>query len=240
MRKRALCLLLTVLAIGGSAAPARAEIAWWDYLEQMSGPGPFDRRGPLGVFTIDSAFACRLAAPQDGGSRWITLKSSDCLLSPTRTGARRVQDFFALRVGATSTDETRPLFEDRSEELRGKVTAWVIDVRFKRRLDAAIVLAAGGGMIFFTGDTLDNHVVRPTVTPLSVEFTPLGLFHRTEPQRYDGLVGLRFEQMAVLGGLQATDFNRASTSPFKSDNIDLIRRFSITVDISPFVFPRSR
>ena len=77
------------------------------------------------------------------------------------------------------------------------------------------------------------------MTPLSVVFTPIGLLHRNEPQKYDGLLGLRFEQIAILGGLERR-ISTASTSSFQSDNIDLIRRFSITVDISPFVFPRSR
>ena len=157
---------------------------------------------------------------QEGGSQWIFVNSPDCVLDPTRKGDRRVTDFFAIRLGATSTEANKALFQDRPGELPGTVTAWTIDARFKRRLDAAIVLAAGAGVIFFTGDTIDQHVARPTVTPLSVEFTPIGLFHRLNPQKYDGLLGLRFEQMAVLGGLAATDFNRTSTSSFKSDNID--------------------
>ena len=101
-------------------------------------------------------------------------------------------------------------------------------------------MAAGGGVIFFTGDTIDHRIARPTVTPLSIVFTPIGLFHRTNPQKFDGLLGLRFEEIGVLGGLTAKDFNRNSTSEFQADNIDLIRRFSITLDISPFVFPRLR
>jgi hypothetical protein len=240
MRKRSLCLLFVLLAFGASATPARAEIAWWDYIEQMSGPGPFYKRGPLGVFSIDTAVACRLAAAQEGGSRWIFVNSTDCALDPTRRGARRVQDFFTVRLGATSTEGDQPLFSDRPEELQGKVTAWTIETKFKRRIDASIELGAGAGIIFFSGDTIDHRIVRPTVTPLSVLFTPIGLLHRTDPQKFDGLVGLRFEQMAVLGGIEARDFNRASTSPFRTDNVDLIRRFSLTVDISPFVFPRTR
>jgi len=238
------CLAFVLLTIGGSAAPAYAEIAWWDYIEQLSGPGPFTQSAGLGVFTVDTAVACRLAESREGQSRWLTLKSRDCLLSPTRVGPRRVQDFVALRVGSIATGKSRPLFEDRPEELRGSVTAWTIEARFKRRLDPSIALAAGGGVLFFTGDTIDRGVARTVLTPLSVEFTPIGLFHRTNPQdqrhRYDGLLGLRFEQMVVVGGLEARDFNQSSTSSFKSDNLDPIRRFSITVDISPFVFPKSR
>jgi hypothetical protein len=240
MRRALLGLGLAVLGIVCHPAPARASISWWDYLEEMSGPGPFDKHGPLGVFTIDTGVACRLANPQDGGSRWVFVTKAECLLDPTRTGSKRVQDFFAVRLGASSTDASEPLFQDRPGELRGKVTAWTIDLRFKRRLDAALVLAAGGGVLFLTGDTIDQKIARPTVTPLSVEFTPLGLLHRTAPQKYDGLVGLRFEQMVILGGLDARDFNQASTSAFHTDKTDLIRRFSITVDISPFVFARSR
>jgi len=237
---RWVCLAVVLLAIGGSAAPASAEIAWWDYIEQLSGPGPFTQSGPLGVFTIDTGVVCRLVESQEGRSRWISARSPDCLLSPTRVGRRRVQDFVALRVGAVNTDNNLPLFEDRPEELRGSVTAWTIEARYKRRLDAAIALAAGGGVLFFTGDTIDHGVARTVLTPLSVEFTPIGLFHRTSAQKYDGLIGLRFEQMVVVGGLEARDFNPRSTSSFKSDDLDPIRRFSITVDISPFVFPKSR
>jgi hypothetical protein len=244
MRKLLVCVGFAALAIMVMPTLAHAEIAWWDFLEQMSGPGPFYKRGPLGIFTVDAAVACRLAESTDrsaaGGSRWIFTNQADCALDPTRRGPRRVQDFVAVRLGATATEGNRPLFSDRSDELQGKVTAWTLEARFNRRLDASIALAAGAGIIFFTGDTIDHHIVRPTVTPLSVEFTPIGLFHRTSPQKFDGLFGLRFEQMVILGRLEAKDFNRTSTSPYQTDNVDLIRRFSITVDISPFVFPRSR
>ena len=40
MRKLSLCLLVTMWAIGGLPATAHAGIAWWDYIEQLSGPGP--------------------------------------------------------------------------------------------------------------------------------------------------------------------------------------------------------
>jgi hypothetical protein len=250
MKKLLVCIGLAALAVVVAPAPAHANISWWDFIEELSGPGPFFKRGPLGVFAVDTAVACRVAAPPDGGqtaarpadggSGWIFVNSADCALDPTRRGPRRVTDFFLVRVGATATESNRPLFSDRPGELQGKVTAWTIDTRFTRRLDASIELAAGAGIIFFTGDTIDHRIVRPTVTPLSVVFTPIGLAHRTNPQKYDGLFGLRFEQMAVLGGLKATDFNSTSRSSFTSDNIDLIRRFSVTVDISPFVFPRSR
>jgi hypothetical protein len=245
MKNLLVCIGLALLGIVAAPAPAHANIAWWDFLAELSGPGPFDKRGPLGVFTIDTAVACRLdgadrTTRQEGGSPWIFLNSKDCLLDPTRRGPRRVNDFFAVRLGATNTEGDRRLFGDRPEELQGKVTAWTIDGRFTRRLDAALVVAAGGGVIFFTGDTIDHHVMRPTLTPLSIMLTPIGLFHRTNPQKFDGLLGLRFEEIAILGRLEAKDFNRTSTSSFQSDNIDLIRRFSITLDISPFVFPRSR
>jgi hypothetical protein len=245
MKKGLVCVGLAFLAVVAMPAPARAGIGWWDYLEEMSGPGPFDRRGPLGIFTVDTGVACRIDAPAANdqavrGSRWVFANSADCALDPTRSGPRRVTNFFSVRLGASSTEDNRPLFSDRPNELQGKVTAWTVEAKFTRRLDASIELAAGGGVIFFTGDTIDHRIARPTVTPLSVVFTPIGLFHRTNPQKYDGLIGLRFEEIGVLGGLQATDFNRRSTSSFQSDNIDLIRRFSITIDISPLVFPGSR
>ena len=101
-------------------------------------------------------------------------------------------------------------------------------------------MAAGGGVIFFTGDTIDGRVVRPTVTPLSVHVHADRAPSPNDPQKFDGLFGLRFEEIGILGDLEAKDFNQRSTSTFRSDNIDLVRRFSITVDISPFVFPRSR
>ncbi|MEP7309443.1 MAG: hypothetical protein ABJA98_28390 [Acidobacteriota bacterium] len=245
MRKRIVCAGLALMGALALPAPARASIGWWDYLEEMSGPGPFSKRGPLGIFTIDTGVACRIDTPASSdqagrGSRWVFINSADCALDPTRRGPRKVTDFFSVRLGATSTEGDRPLFSDRSRELQGKVTAWTVEAKFTRRLDAAIELAAGGGIIFFTGDTIDHQIARPTVTPLSIVFTPIGLLHRHSPEKFDGLVGLRFEQIAVLGGLTAKDFNRTSTSSFQSDNIDLIRRFSITLDVSPFVFPRSR
>src|SRR4051812_43224535 len=124
MKKLLVSVGLAALAIVGAPAPAHANIAWWDFIEQLSGPGPFDRRGPLGIFTIDSAVACRLAEGQDGRPQWVFL-SRDCSLEPPRRGTKRVMDFVAVRIGATSTDD-EPLFQDRPDELRGKVTAWTL------------------------------------------------------------------------------------------------------------------
>ena len=106
MKKRSLCVLFTLLAIGGSPAPAHAEIGWWDYLEQMSGPGPFDRRGPLGIFTIDTG--CRAAgarrAARSGGSRWIFLNSTDCAARARREDGREAGAGFLLAAAWRHVD----------------------------------------------------------------------------------------------------------------------------------------
>ena len=53
MRKALLSMLFTAVAFCGSTAPANAGIGWWDYLEQLSGPGHFWFKG----FILDGTVA---------------------------------------------------------------------------------------------------------------------------------------------------------------------------------------
>ena len=236
MRKLLVCVGCSpLLAIVGAPRRRTPILRWWDYLEQMSGPGPFDKRGPLGIFTIDTAVACRLAESPTGDPAGRRLavdfpEQRGLRCSIRREEApRRVQDFFAVRLGATSTDDERPLFQDRPEELQGKVTAWTIDVRFKRRLDAAIV--AGGRRRHHLlhrrhdrspdrapdGDTRSASSSRRSVSCTGRARRSTTVCWDCGSSRWRSSAGSR---------------RRISTGPrrrhFKSDNIDLIRRFSIT------------
>ena len=242
MRKALLSMLFTAVAFCGSTAPANAGIGWWDYLEQLSGPGHFWFKG----FILDGTVACRFADSDDKNGTWvpISLKDRSCFLEPTkkRGDNKTAKEYFSVRYGFMRSWADEPLFEDRPNEItQGHVTVQVVEGLFMWQANAALAVGAGGGWIRLSGDQVVDAngattvVSRPTVKLVSIAFTPIGVTHLITPAARDAWITFRFEETAILKGLTAKEFNTASTSSFLTDKTDLVGSMSVVFDLRSLI-----
>jgi hypothetical protein len=147
------------------------------------------------------------------------------------TNAPDVKSIFDIRAGRITT-ESKALFSDTPRtELVGTVAANTIQGYFMRRLQPSFALGVGAGVLWFSGDQLEGRPVRFIFTPVSVAFTPLALFLSKAHATQAGFLAIRFEEIAVVGSLRASDFNKNSTSSFETGS-DLVRSVSVTVDVT--------
>lgn len=225
--------------------PALAHGGFWDWLEELSGPGPF--RGVM----FDVRPLCFVAAERAG----TTSEQATGYGNPFRSGANlppaqlvcqanhavtdpqtniryRLAGYMEVRGGIAWSD-SQPLFSDRPGELTGVVRAQAGQLFFMRQVDRAVALGAGAGAIHFSGSTVPGGPTRFVMTPLAVAFSPLKLF-MADDRPGGGFITLRFDEVAIRGNLRAADFNPASTSTFQSKRVDLVGSFAITVDVLAF------
>ena len=218
-------LLVATIVVGGLVLPrpAYAHAGWWDWLDAMSGPGPFSN----GIM-LDMRLACRIEkdqpATQDDAS-WAPFSNLDCL-----TSSRKVKGYFEVRGGRVTTDE-KPLFSDAPNERRGRVAAHLVSGLFMRQFDPTFALGTGAGWIWFSGVNVQGHPGRFAFTPVSIAFTPLKVF--APSSRKAGFIVIHAEEIAILGRIKATDFDPASKSSF-STNSDLVTSIAVTLDFGVF------
>ncbi|HUR20456.1 MAG TPA: hypothetical protein VMZ90_06580 [Vicinamibacterales bacterium] len=212
--------VMTIL-LASLAAPrsAYAMAGWWDWLDAMSGPGPFSNG-----FMLDMRLACRIEKDQpttQDDATWVPFKNLDCL-----TNSRKVKGYFEVRGGRVTTDE-KPLFGDAPNEPKGRVAAHLVSGMFMRQFDPTFAVGTGVGWIWFSGTNVKGHPGRFAFTPVSLAFTPLKLFAPSSAKA--GLIVIRAEEIAILGRMKATDFDPASKSSFNT-NSDLVTSIAVTFD----------
>ncbi len=167
-----------------------------DWLDKLSGPGPFTNAGLLLDFRlfceIDvdrnlNPLIANLNPPPDGRQNafgeqtvWVapSFKRGDSLGRQCLTGAlannktNLVKSYLEVRGGRISTPR-QPLFSDVPGELIGTVAATQVMGIFMRQVNPLLAVGAGAGVIWFSGDNVDGH---PS-TSLSPLLAPQ--FHRS-------------------------------------------------------------
>jgi len=143
-----------------------------------------------------------------------------------------VSGYVDVRYVRATTADDQPLFNDRPDELKGKLTAHTLQVLVMHRVMPAVAIGAGLGFIALNGPNLNQSVHSLTLTPFSVAITPLRFLGAESgwKGKLSRLVTFNFEEIAVMGSFKATDFNSASTSRF-SATTELHRSYSLVVDL---------
>jgi hypothetical protein len=227
-----LCLLVFPVA-------SYAHVGWWDWLGELSGPGPFHHRGQ----TYDWRVLCRVQRTSlKGGGVWAAdgkklARNPDmfagqapsvklgrqlvgqvlpCSSTPgytDRASGDRVSDYVEVRYGSVRSGDQQ-VFQDDDSSV-GIVTARHVQATVFHQFERlrGVSLGAGAGLIWFKGKPLDRSPARLTITPIAIAIKPIEIFKQIPGS---DLVILRIEATRIIGGMKATDFVTTSTSSFSS------------------------
>jgi len=200
---RVTCLMVVVLACGGR--PAEARWAFLDWMEELSGPGPFTG-GPGLVATVCNFRDLRGAFSED--------KRKPCF-------------YFDFRhVEAKDSDNFREF---------GEVGATSYDFGATWQLYRPIEVGVGGGFVRFAanGESTTKFtlaVPRLAVKPLLM-LTPTRHWGGTWA-KWASVPKLYVRESVILGNLKATDFGVApGLSTFDVDN-DQVTSFGLMLDFT--------
>jgi hypothetical protein len=192
MKRSRLLLLVGIFAVWPSLASAQD--GWFGWLEQLSGPGPFHGGGA----------AVRLFCVLEDG------KVTRCFTDQNADRNNPIRGVFELRASWLTSGDN-PRFRDTPADTRSVHAFW-IDPVFFVRVDRALDVGAGAGLIRFSGDGF-NPLYRMTFTPVSVSFVPFAFAQPGDAglRRWARVVRLRFEETYLTKGFTGADFGSTDT-----------------------------
>jgi len=235
MKRSPRLVMMTLVAALVAPSSAYAAAGWWDWLDKLSGPGPFSRG-----WLVDHRLFCQVEEKgavtnaMGENSTWTSSLAKGelgkaCLINAHSSDKKNlVRSYFEVR-GGRITSEDQPLFSDVPGELVGTVAAHQVMGVFMRQIDPMVAVGAGAGWMWFSGDNVDGHPGWFVVTPFSAAVSPLKLIPKINPQRASA-VSIRVEAMLLVGGLEAHDFNARSSSTFKTGG-DFVTSVSLMFDL---------
>jgi len=187
-------LLTAALILVPSAAQAQV---WWDFIESLSGPGPFQGAG----FYVRLACGKADSFSRDLEINWVHQCFDD--------SDPRIQHVIEVRGLFPTSSESRPRLLVSPADTR-PVHAHKWDGVASFRIHPSLDVGAGGGAIRFTGEDV-NEDWRPTIIPLSVTYTPLALKGGTS--RIGRIFRIRLETMYIPFGFTGADWGQPGLSP---------------------------
>ena len=200
MRKR-LWAFLICLALW----PGVAHAAWWGFLQELSGPGPF-----WGLGDSVRVLCVRDTSP---GSEITT-----CLRGTDPDTIRQVVN---VQYGVQWSGGER--FGDVAGDA-DRVFAFRLEPTYHFRVHPALDIGPGVGLLRLSGSGFAP-LYRLSVTPISLAFTPGRLDGGTSTR--SGLVRIRFDELYLPVGFSGADFGNAVTTYATSHEW----LSSVTVDI---------
>ena len=220
MRIRTL-MLLGAFALWPSVASA--QWGWLEFLEELSGPGPF--KG----YTVGLRLVCTRA--DDRG----TLSTSAWGLCLSDNDPR-FRQLVELRGAYLWTGEgDRPRFEDAPADKRA-VKAFRLESTAAVRLSPMLDIGAGVGFVRFWGEGFDP-LWRPSLIPISVTFTPfaIGVNPNAAGSALKRAFKIRLEEKYFPIGFTGADFGHPESS-YTTDG-DWVFSAGLVVDVG-FLFDR--
>lgn len=187
-----------ILAAALLLAPSTAQAqVWWDFIESLSGPGPFQGFG----------FYVRVACGTGGDvRRGLEIMWAHECFDDSRSDIRYVVEVRGLFPGS---DDTRPrLLVSPADTRPVGIRKW--DGVASYRVLPSLDVGAGGGAIKFTGEDV-NEQWRPTIIPFSVTYTPLALADASH--RYGRIFRIHLETVYIPFGFTGADWGQPGLSP---------------------------
>jgi hypothetical protein len=215
-------LLVALVAACALLLPVRASAQSdiLDWLEQLSGPGPFH-----GYFmSASSRVFCTI---DDGGgtvARWCFDDTSD-----------KIRSVMTAEFAFASSD-SNIRFADATTEAQNTlpVHATRVLVNYQYRFHPMVDLGVGVGAIIFSGEDFTNQT-HPVLTPLTLTFTPLG-FLKGDHAKWGRVLRIKYSERFILGDIRAADFHSLVSKYVK--NGEWNSGISIGVDFWPFAVRR--
>jgi hypothetical protein len=217
--KRWLLIVLAATCALARPASAYAQGDFLDWLEGLSGPGPFH-----GYFrSVNSRALCTL---NDGGKHsvdWWCGNDTD----------QRIKTVLGVEVAWPDSD-AHIRFADATSELQntGRVRATRVLFNYYYRFNSMLDVGVGAGWITFTASDFDNQV-HPILTPFTLTFTPFGFVHDEKYARLGRVFRVKFSERYILRDILAKDFGSNISKYFQSGG-EFNRGISFGVDFWPF------
>lgn len=190
---------------------ASAQDGWWEWLEKLSGPGPYQGVGVgVRVFCIldDYSVVSCLSDRRDEIRHLVTVRAA--FLS--------------------SGDNTR--FSDAPTDTE-TVRIFRLEPVYLWRAHPALDLGVGLGFMRFSGVGFDS-LYRFTLTPLSITFTPGAVPTSVAGRRAARLVRLRYDVTFVTQGYTGADFGNTTTT--FSSGAETLSSFKIVFDVGSLIW----
>jgi hypothetical protein len=248
MRRIGLTLLLSAML--PLLLPVHAS-AFWRWLDELSGPGPFNGAEFDTRLYCFAKVAPRASNDTQTGEQSYRYRDGDnvrtfalpgaishCMFGKVDRTKRRYASF-NLPISYQRTHRTNLEF-DEEPDLRRRVNVFSLRPAFWIRPARSVEVGAGFGYYRFWGTRFDGFN-RVSVEPLQFDVKPVALIrdlvHGSKPllgipdSQYDQIISLRTAFIVFPQGFSAEDF-RARPGTFNVD-VDKLWTFSVMVDLEP-------
>ncbi|MGE0592811.1 MAG: hypothetical protein AB7G23_08595 [Vicinamibacterales bacterium] len=254
MSVRVLARVLLALVCAWSSQLGAAQAYDWDFLDRLSGPGPFRGHGYFYRFgclsRIDDGDDTRTAltflspiprvrqelpliAPGASAETWAAYDCArDALYQQPGLTApeRRYLGYMSVTYTSLGSSEN-VLYPDAPAADENQVRIHRLELAYTHRVNSVLAVTGGLGVGIFTGDAFDTFA-RVWVSP-SVEVTPLAVFGSNRKLR---ALKVRTLAGAFAPGFDTNDFCRESGScadarPDFRSGFEALKRFSVFVDV---------
>jgi hypothetical protein len=200
-----------VFAAAFLLVPAMAHASWIDWLERLSGPGPFIGTGPdLNLLCIDE-------------NNNVEFCGNPLTASKAREGGKKIKQT-AQVTPEIFIKWPGQRFDDTSNDDRS-VRILKLSTLYEYRFDNGFSLGAGVGVWRFSGDGFDSFN-RFDITPVSAN---IGLFQNSDKLKpWRMILQLHY----IKEGFKATDFDPASTSHYNTNGGEWLASIGVNYDLT--------
>ncbi|MGE3509671.1 MAG: hypothetical protein AB7N65_12400 [Vicinamibacterales bacterium] len=221
--KRWLCSAL-VLVAALAPRPAYAGKSWWDFLEALSGPGPFKGKSHYMFEGVCAGPTDTRTSDQRRELTWIGRPSVSGPPSLEDIARRPCLYFDLARLEAPA----RPPYPDA-------VAATFSEIGVSYALIRPIDLGMGAGVLRFSTPTPAGArtETRAVVTPIRFVVKPLFMIPSLQKREWPDVIRVYFKQSLLIGGLNGGDFG-ADPAVF-SEPSEFVRSFGLVIDAGQLV-----
>lgn len=211
---------------------AEAE-TWWDFLEALSGPGPFRGRN----YATGDVYCLEQPSTDARGSaaRSDDFKPALIKARPNWFGRSRLpQTLDQVGNEPCIYFDYAGLRSEPDAKYPFSVQAHFLETGVGYRILPAVEVGAGAGVLRLVTDmdAVTRSVHRLTVTPVRVKVMPLFVFRPLRKRTWPAAFQVYYRQSFIAGSLDGEDFG-IPREQF-SENGEFVRSFGLRIDVTKF------